>query len=236
MVIRTGGYGLHLHDKVVSRIFVLLAQVADALAIAATHAQPTFFITATCNQNWPEIASQLRRGQTYADVPLVVARVFAQKLSLLMKTLRNLFPNAGGVKYTIQVVEFQKRGLPHAHILIRYAADCTTPDAIDSSVSAELPDNDEDARLVRQFMIHGCGSYCRPEGRPCRFKYPKPVHMHTTIDDEGRVQYRRRSPQDAWVVPHNIQLLRLFRCHINVEVANTSHIFQYIFKYIHKGE
>jgi hypothetical protein len=30
-------------------------------------------------------------------------------------------------------------------------------------------------------------------------------------------------------------LLRRFNCHINFEVANTAHLFQYIFKYIHKG-
>ena len=38
-----------------------------------------------------------------------------------------------------------------------------------------------------------------------------------------------------WVVAHCLELLRKFGCHINFEAANTSHIFSYLFKYIHKG-
>jgi hypothetical protein len=37
------------------------------------------------------------------------------------------------------------------------------------------------------------------------------------------------------VVPYCLELLRKFECHLNFEVANTSHIFQYLFKYLHKG-
>jgi hypothetical protein len=37
------------------------------------------------------------------------------------------------------------------------------------------------------------------------------------------------------VVPHCLPLLRKFRCHLNMECANTSHLFQYLFKYVHKG-
>ena len=35
-------------------------QIADSLAIAAALGNPTFFVTMTCNTNWPEIQSQLR--------------------------------------------------------------------------------------------------------------------------------------------------------------------------------
>jgi hypothetical protein len=38
------------------------------------------------------------------------------------------------------------------------------------------------------------------------------------------------------VVPHCLPLLWKFQCHLNFEVANTSHLFQYLFKYIHKGD
>jgi len=37
------------------------------------------------------------------------------------------------------------------------------------------------------------------------------------------------------IVPHCMDLIRTFECHINLEVDNTSHLFQYLFKYIHKG-
>lgn len=69
----------------------------------------------------------------------------------------------------------------------------------------------------------------------CRFNYPQPIVPTTYSDHAGRIHYRRRTEQDAWIVPYNIELLRKFKCHLNVEAANSSHLFQYIFKYIHKG-
>jgi ATP-dependent DNA helicase PIF1 len=71
--------------------------------------------------------------------------------------------------------------------------------------------------------------------RKCRFQYPKPIQNETTVDSEGRVHYRRRNKCDEMVVPYCLALIRKFQCHINFEIANTSHIFQYLFKYIHKG-
>jgi hypothetical protein len=144
-------------------------------------------------------------------------------------------------------VEFQKRGLPHAHILVKYAMDCTHPSDIDKIVSAEIPSNSQDAALVRKFMMHNhplstrpASKYCQKESadgtRTCRFKYPFKLQNETTVDVEGRVHYRRRNPGDEMVVPHCLALIRKFECHINFEVANTSHIFQYLFKYLHKGE
>ena len=207
-------------------------QIADSLAIAATFGPPTFFVTFTCNTSWPEITSQLRPGQTFHDIPVVVCRVFKRKLALFERTLRSMFPNAGPVLYLIHSIEFQKRGAPHAHILIKYTRDCTTPEAIDSVISAELPLDPSDANLVHSSgLIHNCGPYCGT----CRFHYPHPLQSSTTIDNTGRVHYRRRREADARVVPHCLPLVRQFRCHINFEVANTSHMFQYLFKYIHKG-
>jgi len=51
-----------------------------------------------------------------------------------------MFPNAGHLLYTIQRVEFQKRGLPHAHILLKYSKDCVLPDDIDRVISAYIPE------------------------------------------------------------------------------------------------
>ena len=221
-------------------------QIADSLAIAAAKGNPTFFVTMTCNSNWPEIQSQLRPGQDFTDIPAVVVRVFKRKLALLLQTLKTMFPHAGRVLYCIHCVEFQKRGLPHAHILIKFTSDCVHPSDIDSIVSAEVPFDPRDALLVNTFMRHNHPSpnrplsrYCQyklPDGtRACRFKYPRPLQQTTTVDTEGRIHYRRRRPGDEMIVPHCLPLLQKFECHINFEVANTSHIFQYLFKYIHKG-
>ena len=61
----------------------------------------------------------------------------------------------------IYSIEWQKRGLPHAHILI-WLKDQIKSDQIDSVISAELPDRQQDSRLFEitvKNMIHGpCGS------------------------------------------------------------------------------
>ena len=36
-------------------------------------------------------------------------------------------------------------------------------------------------------------------------------------------------------MPHNVALLKTFNCHINVEVAATTEILAYLYKYIYKG-
>ena len=221
-------------------------QISDSLAIAAAFGPPTFFCTMTCNGQWPAIQSQLRRGQDYSDLPVVVARVFKRAVTILEQSFNTMFPNAGQLLYIIHSVEFQKRGLPHVHILVKYNNECTHPDNIDSVVSAEIPDDPEDQELVRSHMIHRHPPHDRPPSkycqrvdefghRTCRFGYPQPLQPRTTVDSNGRIHYRRRKPEDQWVVPHNLSLLRKFCCHLNMEVANTSHLFQYLFKYIHKG-
>ncbi len=214
-------------------------QIADSLAIAAKFGPPTFFITMTCNPQWPEITSRLRPGQAFSDIPVVVCRVFKRKVAIFEQYLRSMFPNSGGVVYLIHVIEFQKRGLPHAHILIKYRMDCVTPSDIDQVISAEMPDAPEDAALIRKHLIHSHGRYCQRKDRDgntyCRFRYPHRLQDTTTIDAEGRVSYRRRRDGDELVVPHCLPLIRAFQCHINFEAAGPSYIFQYIFKYIHKG-
>jgi hypothetical protein len=229
-------------------------QIADSLAIAAAHGAPTFFITFTCNSDWPEIQSQLRPGQNFTDIPVVVCRVFKQKFSKLMSTLRTMFPNAGRLVYSITSIEFQKRGLPHAHILLKYDKECITAEDIDQVISATIPNNPSDAELVKKFMTHPSHphgvinhippdnqhplKYCerwKNEARICRFGYPKPITPETTINDTGRVQYVRHHTRDENIVPHCLPLLRKFKCHMNVEIGGSGQLFQYLFKYIHKG-
>lgn len=61
-------------------------------------------------------------------------------------------------------IEFQKRGLPHAHILLWLipTSKLKTEADIDKFISAELPNEDLYPRLakaVSNFMLHGpCGA------------------------------------------------------------------------------
>jgi len=221
-------------------------QVSDALAIASYLGPPTFFVTITANPEWPEIQSCLRPGQSWADIPMVVVRVFHSRLVSIIKAISELFPNAGRPIYKIHVIEFQKRGLPHCHLLLKFREDCINPADIDKVVSAELPEDKEDAELVKIFMRHthklataprlnACQKLSAFGQLSCKYGYPQPLQNATTIDKQGRPHYRRRKEGDQMIVPYCLKLLRKFQCHINFEVANTSHLFQYLFKYIHKG-
>jgi hypothetical protein len=92
-------------------------RVADALAICRALGKPSVFITVTTNPNWPEIKEKLLPGQTAADRPVVVCRAFKGRMDKLIDFFKS--KRFGGIVYMISVVEFQMRGLPHAHILLK---------------------------------------------------------------------------------------------------------------------
>lgn len=109
----------------------------------------------------------------------MVNRVFHLKLRRLMAGIDGgLF---GAVATGAYVVEFQKRGLPHAHILVILApaSRVNCPEDIDSIISAELPDaasHHEWHQHVATNMIHGpCGDL-KPSSPAWRKNYaPKNI-------------------------------------------------------------
>ena len=116
------------------------------MAICRKYHKPDLFITMTCNPKWPEIQSQLLPGQTAQDRPDIAARVFKLKKDQLIDDLVH-GQILGTVVAYIYVIEFQKRGLPHAHILLILPDHdrLVTPAMVDSIVSAELPPSPMDA-------------------------------------------------------------------------------------------
>lgn len=156
----------------------------------------------------------------------------------------------------VYTIEFQKRGLPHAHILLFLHKDDKFPTAedIDKIISAEIPDKKIDPEYfdaVEKHMMHGpCGvarkdSPCM-ENSKCIRHFPKKFVENTTIDDDGYPVYRRREDgktinksgvdlDNRYVVPHNRFLLMRYGAHINVEWCNQSRSIKYLFKYVNKG-
>ena len=156
----------------------------------------------------------------------------------------------------LHTVEFQKRGLPHAHIIFWVSEDTSTPTAafIDNFISAEIPDPNEDPllyTLVAEHMIHGpCGpdnpkSPCMKNGK-CSKGFPKSFQSEMTIDKNGFAVYKRPDNgrfvqkgqcrlDNRWVVPYNPYLLKKFQAHINVEWCNKGIFIKYLFKYVTKG-
>src|SRR5690606_4809566 len=94
---------------------------ANALALVSSKGKPTVFITLTCNPRWSEIVRELLDGQTAYDRPDITCRVFHTKLQIIHKLIRQgeIFGPEHPVEYEMRVIEFQFRGLPHAHIVMR---------------------------------------------------------------------------------------------------------------------
>jgi hypothetical protein len=170
----------------------------------------------------------------------------------------------GNTQCWMYSIEWQKRGLPHAHILI-WLKQKIRPTQIDDVISAELPDSATDPALfdvVLKNMIHGpCGALnknapCMVDGR-CSKKYPRDLVLETQTGEDGYPVYRRRKPGDGgftaklkmrvgtsfqeieinnrWVVPYNPLLSRMFQAHINVESCQSVKSIKYICKYVTKG-
>lgn len=75
------------------------------------------FITMTCNPIWEEIKRELLLGKTWQDRPHLLTRVFRAKLEELKEDINGKWVLGNVVSYAY-VIEFQKRGLPHVHMLV----------------------------------------------------------------------------------------------------------------------
>ena len=189
----------------------------DSMAIVRYFGKPSFFITFTANPRWPEITDNLLRGQQATDRPDLITRVFALKVKELLADLKNhLFGPYAGHVYTI---EYQKRGLPHMHLLLflKRDADFLTPELIDEVVCAELPDPSWDLTgeltdVVIRNMTHGpCGLDDHPKAPcmdrknltsplTCQKRFPKAFAAATVVHEDGYPEYRRRDDGRTFTV------------------------------------
>ncbi|XP_074356465.1 uncharacterized protein LOC141696184 [Apium graveolens] len=167
--------------------------------------------------------------------PDIVARVFKMKLNAMLNdfTKKHILGRVLAVVYT---VEFQKWGLPQAHIVLWLgAADkLLTPEDIDNVISVEIADKKADPigyKAVSQLMMHGpCGPAnpkcpCMSNGR-CTKLYPKSFSDKMAGDADGYALYRRRDTKvtvefnriyldNRHVVPYHRGLLVKYQGHIN---------------------
>ena len=230
----------------------------DAMTYVRKFGSPDLFITMTYNPNWQEIQNNLLPGQKPKDRPDLVAQVFHLKLKMIEMIKSGMI--FGKQPARLYSIEWQKRGLPHAHILVWLIPEHKiTPDRIDEVVCAEIPDPECDPelhRIVMFNMIHGpCGNVnpCMEHGQ-CSKKYPKLFVQETQLGVDNYPLYRRRSPEDSgqistitinvrdnqvsqeidnrWVVPYDKYLLRSFNCHCNVELCMSIRSIKYVLKYV----
>ncbi|THH03718.1 hypothetical protein EW146_g10359 [Bondarzewia mesenterica] len=190
------------------------------MAVARYYRKIDIFLTMTTNPNWEEIRRALLPGQKPADRPDLIARAFHLKRdALLHSILRNgIF---GATVAHIYTIEFQKRGLPHMHLLIFFEDKykLRSPADVDSVISAQWPDPDTHPLLfetVKNCMVHGpCGAANMP------FK--------------KRQQWMRMATPSTVGLTMDTAIIAMFDCHINVECAVNFASVKYVHKYIFKG-
>ena len=166
-------------------------------------------------------------------------RVFAIKLQELWMELlkRDILGKVSAIVWTI---EFQKRGLPHAHMLLIMdpASRPTTVDDINAAVTAELLDPHLEPQLshcVGRFILHNpCGpgypkASCMRNGS-CRWRYIKDWSEETILQENSRPVLKRPNNGRTYekngdiydnrsVAPYNRYLLLRFYAHINVQLT-----------------
>jgi hypothetical protein len=227
----------------------------DAMAICRWARCPDAFVTFTCNPQWPEIKRALLLGQQPQDRLDLVTRMFKIKLKELINDIHKKHI-MGRTIARIYVIEFQKRGLLHAHILIFFAEDSKPHmvDDVDLMINAELSNpvtNKLAHETVARCMMHGpCGAAfpnapCMEDSK-CKKQYPRKFQFEMVTDVNEYPIYRRRDTgrivlvhavelDNRWVVSHNVYLSTKYDAHINVEVCNNIRVVKYLFKYVYKG-
>ena len=178
----------------------------DALAINRYFGGGDLFVTMTANPAWPEIEGALLHGQTASDRPDLVVRVFHAKLQSLIKDIKQ--GALGDMAAYLYTIEFQKRGLPHAHIIIflKPHAKLRTPEQIDSLMSSEFPlYDDELLELIKKLMVHTpCGAQrpnapCMVNGR-CSKGFPKPFREQTIVSEDSYACTRRSDTGQTHII------------------------------------
>jgi hypothetical protein len=241
----------------------LRSLASNALTIVSEYGKPSVFITLTCNPMWDEIQEMLLPGQTAFDRPELVCQVFKHRLSAVLHNIRNgkYFDDEDiycditvrrTVVYELRCIEYQHRGLPHAHIVIRLSnvPESNDPDAcsewIDQFLTCQYPDiNDNSSasdiqyhKLVEKNMVHKCVKAvngCLDDQGVCRKGYHRTISQpKTTFCERGYPIYKRRD-KDLNVVPHNRKLLLDWGGHAYIDWCGSTYTVLYLYKYLYKG-
>jgi hypothetical protein len=155
------------------------ARYQDAMAIVRTHGKLNLFITMTMNPNHPNVLAALLSRQAPSDRPDIISRVFK---AMLVDTMIQDIKNGIFRKIVVFVysVEYQARGILHAHILVFLAPRYK----FNTSVCAKIPQDTILGNLVIKFLCHGpCGltnlaAPCMVQGE-CYRHYPKQLSQES---------------------------------------------------------
>gem|GEM_PF-2308791 len=235
----------------------LLNLAQNAICLVSEFGRPTLFITFTCNPNWPEIKEMLFEGETAYDRADITTKVFHEKLDRFLFNMRNgkYFGQRHKPTYELRVIEYQQRGLPHAHMVFQLdnIPDWKTEKEelalwIDENINATFPAINSLSTdrlkfihsLIKTHMTHKCykgDSGCIDEKTGvCKRGFDTNVVQDcTTLDERGFPHYKRNTEEDCKVVSHNVLILEDLNAHVNVEYTGSTYCVIYLYKYLFKG-
>jgi hypothetical protein len=159
----------------------------DAMAKVGKFGKPNLFVMFTCNPKWKDITDTLLPRQYAKDHPELITRVFNLKLDALLKDIKD--DVLGNVIAKIWVIEFQKRGLPHVHVLLILdeTSKLRTTEDYNSMVLTKIPSpirHPEAYETIISCMVHGpCGpnflnAQCMEHGK-CKKRYLRSFSKET---------------------------------------------------------
>lgn len=162
----------------------------------------------------------------------------------------------GQVKKGTHVIEFQKKGLLHIHILLILDDHDKFQNAADVStvVFAHILDQNKDLILHDMIIKHIIYGKCdiNPNAVCLHLhtkiytnKFPKSFQEKTEwLPDMGYPIYKKAEIlgqeddtyiDNRWVVFYNPYLLKKFNAHINVKICSCIKAITYLYKYVCKG-
>ena len=242
------------------------SKLLDLLALSRKLGKPTFFITLTQNDNWPELQNHIINGPGHTQLEIDIdaefelrdihpSREFSVEMCTAYSNRLKLFKeevisNPNGPLGTVvdwwDRKEFQSRGAIHNHTVV-WCKEDTVPD---NAVCAEVPRGAKDnptvtslKSFVRRLQMHRCRKdkcFLDSRGRPlkkCKYGFPYPVQNEEKMNKAGnRLLPRRRCYEDILVVPYNQEILYLWGAHMNIQKVTEAGWEMYLAKYVAKGE
>ena len=232
------------------------------LAMVKTLGTPTFFVTLSCNDNWPELQAFIALNHTLGqrtsvkDNPLMAALAFQQRWHALLKhVLKKKHPLDRVLEFFARV-EFQSRGSPHMHVFLwtdlgtDFGSACARDivKVIDKTICTTIPDKDSNLelhRLVNTFQMHKHSFTCKKGNRRCRFDFPRRTCSRTNLcfnpdvitHHHGRFYETVRRTDDIWVNAYNPVILKHWRANMYIQlVGNAESCAFYVCKYVCKAE
>ena len=206
-------------------------------------------VSLTANLKWPEL-----KGCGYGN-PSLCCRVFRRKLTIFLRELKvGKMPGFAHINISLSqgwivvVIEFQLRGVPHAHCLM-------WDPKMTGSIGDKIKRVDEVLRsevtackgkpgrdIVQRFMQHHCFTAedvkKRGGGKVCKIpcSYAKHEDCKTTrVDEGGRITLKCVGEENWRTVPFIERFLERMDCHVAVLACGTSDVIGYLLEYNFKG-